>query len=57
LLDARIVGVTPQAEALGIAAGMTGREAVERMLRATPAAESSAGDADKPLSARNRSAG
>jgi uncharacterized protein YunC (DUF1805 family) len=37
LLDARIVGVTPQAEALGIAAGMTGREAVERMLRAIPA--------------------
>jgi uncharacterized protein YunC (DUF1805 family) len=39
LLEARIVGVTPQAEALGIAAGMTGREAVERMLRATPGAE------------------
>jgi uncharacterized protein YunC (DUF1805 family) len=39
LLEARIVGVTPQAEALGITAGMTGREAVERMLRATPAAE------------------
>jgi uncharacterized protein YunC (DUF1805 family) len=35
LLDARIVGVTPQAEALGITTGMTGREAVERMLRAT----------------------
>jgi uncharacterized protein YunC (DUF1805 family) len=39
LLDARIVGVTPQAEALGIVAGMTGREAVERMLRATTAAD------------------
>jgi uncharacterized protein YunC (DUF1805 family) len=39
LLEARIVGVTPQAEALGVAAGMTGREAVERMLRATTAAD------------------
>ena len=39
LLGARIVGVTPRAAALGIAAGMTGREAVERMLRATTAAE------------------
>src|SRR3954469_18571286 len=29
LLDAKIVGVTPQAEALGIKPGMTGREAVE----------------------------
>src|SRR5213592_5071882 len=28
LLDAKIVGVTPQAEALGIKPGMTGREAV-----------------------------
>src|SRR3954452_15539523 len=35
LLGARIVGVTPQAGALGITAGMTGREAVERTLRAT----------------------
>src|SRR5262245_19331240 len=34
LFDAKIVGVTPQAEALGITVGMTGREAVERMLRA-----------------------
>jgi uncharacterized protein YunC (DUF1805 family) len=42
LLEARIVGVTPQAQALGIAAGMTGREAVERMLRATTAADSPA---------------
>jgi len=37
LLEAKIVGVTPQAEALGIRAGMTGREAAERMLRATAA--------------------
>ena len=35
LLEAKIVGVTPQAEALGITAGMTGRETVERMLWAT----------------------
>jgi uncharacterized protein YunC (DUF1805 family) len=35
LFEAKIVGVTPQAEALGICAGMTGREAVERMLQAT----------------------
>src|SRR6478672_7876659 len=39
LLEARIVGVTPQAGALGIAVGMTGREAVERMLLATAAAD------------------
>lgn len=32
LLEARIVELTPQAAALGVAAGMTGREAVERML-------------------------
>jgi uncharacterized protein YunC (DUF1805 family) len=34
LFDAKIVGVTPQAEALGIKPGMTGREAVEKMLLA-----------------------
>jgi uncharacterized protein YunC (DUF1805 family) len=34
LLDAKIVGCTPQAAALGIELGMTGREAVERMLQA-----------------------
>ena len=32
LYDAKIVGLTPQAAAYGIAVGMTGREAVERML-------------------------
>ncbi len=32
LLDAIIVDATPQALALGITVGMTGREAVERML-------------------------
>lgn len=34
LLDARIVGLTPQAESMGITQGMTGREAVELMLQA-----------------------
>jgi uncharacterized protein YunC (DUF1805 family) len=34
LLDARIVDATPQAKALGITIGMTGREAVELMLAA-----------------------
>jgi len=43
LLEAKIVGVTPQAEALGIIAGITGREAVEKMLRATTAAASPVG--------------
>ena len=34
LYDAKIVGCTPQAESLGIQVGMTGRDAVERMLAA-----------------------
>lgn len=34
LLDAKIVGVTPHAKNLGIHVGMTGKEAVERMLDA-----------------------
>lgn len=34
LYDAKIVGCTPQASNLGIAVGMTGREAVECMLKA-----------------------
>ena len=33
LLDAKIVGCTPKAASFGIQPGMTGREAVERMLR------------------------
>src|SRR5436305_2967897 len=37
LLDARIVGVTPQAAALGIQPGMTGRDAAELMLKAESA--------------------
>lgn len=36
LLDARIVDATPQAQAFGVAIGMSGREAVERMLAAQP---------------------
>lgn len=34
LFDAEIVGLTPQAEELGITVGMKGREAVEIMLKA-----------------------
>src|SRR5436309_9183737 len=34
LLDARIVGVTPKAASYGVRVGMTGREAVERLLQA-----------------------
>lgn len=34
LFEARIVGMTPQAAAMGNEIGMTGREAVERMLAA-----------------------
>lgn len=34
LLVAKIVGCTPQARALGVEIGMTGREAVERFLQA-----------------------
>ena len=35
LFEARIVEATPQAQALGVRIGMTGREAVERLLAAT----------------------
>jgi len=34
LFESKIVGATPQAEALGIRKGITGKEAVELMLRA-----------------------
>ena len=34
LFDAKIVGATPKARSFGIEPGMTGREAVERMLQA-----------------------
>ena len=36
LLEAKIVGCTPKAESLGIRPGMTGREAVEKMLAIHP---------------------
>src|SRR5262245_54543808 len=39
LFDARIVGVTPKAAALGVRVGMTGREAVEKMLQSNRPAE------------------
>ena len=35
LFEAKIVGVTPQAESIGIQLGMTGREATELMLKAS----------------------
>jgi uncharacterized protein YunC (DUF1805 family) len=38
LLDAKIAGCTPKAATFGIRAGMTGREAVEKMLSAVPRA-------------------
>ena len=36
LFEAKIVEATPQAQVLGIRLGMTGREAVERLLAASP---------------------
>ncbi len=36
LLDAKIVDCTPKAKSFGIEIGITGREAVERMLVASP---------------------
>jgi uncharacterized protein YunC (DUF1805 family) len=36
LFDAKIVDATPRAKELGIAIGMTGREAVELLLAASP---------------------
>jgi len=38
LFDAKIVALTPKAQELGIQVGMTGREAVERMLAASSTA-------------------
>ena len=40
LLEAKIVGCTPQAESLGIRTGMTGRQAVELMLAASTSRQS-----------------
>jgi uncharacterized protein YunC (DUF1805 family) len=39
LFDAKIVDATPQAKALGIAIGMSGRDAVELLLAARPASK------------------
>jgi uncharacterized protein YunC (DUF1805 family) len=36
LFESKFVGATPQAEALGIRKGITGKEAVELMLKAKP---------------------
>jgi uncharacterized protein YunC (DUF1805 family) len=36
LFDSKIVGATPQAEAMGIRKGITGKEAVELMLQPKP---------------------
>ncbi len=38
LLEARIVGVSPRAEAYGVAVGMSGREATELFLRVSETA-------------------
>jgi uncharacterized protein YunC (DUF1805 family) len=40
LFESKIVGTTPQAEAMGIRKGITGKEAVELMLRAKPSSSS-----------------
>jgi uncharacterized protein YunC (DUF1805 family) len=37
LLESKIVDATPQAKALGIEVGMTGKQAVELLLKASPA--------------------
>jgi uncharacterized protein YunC (DUF1805 family) len=36
LFESKIVGATPQAEAMGIRKGITGKEAVELMLKSRP---------------------
>ena len=41
LLDAKIVGVSPKAQSLGVREGMTGREAVETFLAVTSSAQKS----------------
>lgn len=47
LFDSKIVGATPQAEAMGIHVGMTGRQAVELMLKAQPAPQTETLSAQK----------
>lgn len=48
LFDARIVGLTPKAAAYGVRVGMTGREAVERLLQAGQPAASRPESAARP---------
>lgn len=47
LYESKIVGATPAAEVMGIHKGMTGREAVELMLKAGSAQKSSTAAASK----------
>jgi uncharacterized protein YunC (DUF1805 family) len=47
LFESKIVGATPQAQALGIKPGITGREAVEKMLAANPAGAASTARGEK----------
>jgi uncharacterized protein YunC (DUF1805 family) len=47
LYDSKIVGVTPKAEAMGIRTGVTGREAVELMLKAQSSQPVSSSHANK----------
>lgn len=49
LLDAKIVGVTPKARSHGVDVGMTGRQAVELLLKACPPEEAPAGIRVKSL--------
>ena len=49
LYESKIVGATPAAEALGIRTGITGREAVELMLKSRSSQQSAS--AQKPQSA------
>jgi uncharacterized protein YunC (DUF1805 family) len=49
LLEAKIVGCTPKAESLGIRPGMSGREAVERMLAGDRRAESPPATSSLPV--------
>lgn len=54
LFGSKIVGVTPKAEAMGIRKGITGREAVELMLKAQSAAPSAPSAQSAAQSARTR---
>jgi uncharacterized protein YunC (DUF1805 family) len=47
LFDSKIVEVTPKAEAMGIRTGVTGREAVELMLKAQSSQAASSSHANK----------